>query len=144
MADFLDLYRIAVEKSFKENFGKYKDKKIIIYGTGDIARFIVDKYPDFNIIGFLDGNRAHGTKLGKRIFSYEEAVKQKPDMIIVAAKKNHIKVIYDRICYMCYTNNIQLYSIDGRNLFTAFGYGGLSAEQESYYELNESMLKDEI
>lgn len=144
MADFMDLYRIAVENSFEDNFEKYKDKSIIIYGTGDVARFIMDKYSDYNIIGFLDGNKTYGTFRGKRIFSYEEAVAQKPDIIIVAAKKNHIKEIYDRICYMCYTHNIQLYSIDGRNLFTAFGYGGLTAEQESYEELNEAMLKDEI
>lgn len=144
MADFMDLYRIAVENSFEDNFEKYKDKSIIIYGTGDVARFIMDKYSDYNIIGFLDGNKTYGTFRGKRIFSYEEAVAQKPDIIIVAAKKNHIKEIYDRICYMCYTHNIQLYSIDGRNLFTSFGYGGLSAEQESYWKLNEAMLKEEI
>ncbi len=144
MTDLFELYRIAVESSFKESFEKYKDKRIILYGTGDIARFIMDKYSDYNIIGFLDGSRSHGVKLGKRILSYEEAVQQHPDIIIVAAKKEHLKMIYDRICYMCYTNNIQLYSIDGRNLFTVFGYGGLSAKQESFGELSESMLKEEI
>lgn len=145
LEDLMDnLYRTAIENSFKENFEKYKDKKIVLYGTGYIARFIVDKYYNYNIIGFLDGNKNHGTTLGKKIFSYEEAVEQKPDIIIVAAKKNYIKTIYDRICYMCYTNKIQLYSVDGRNLFTAFGYGGLSSEQEKYGEISESMLKDEI
>ncbi len=144
MLELLDLYRMAVENAFQENFGRYKDKRIILYGTGDIARFILEKYPDYNIIGFLDGSISHGTKLGKPVFSYEEAVAQHPDIIIVAAKKDHIKTIYDRICYMCYTNHIPLYAIDGRNLFTAFGYGGLSAHQESYGDLCESSLKEEI
>jgi len=144
MAEFVDLYRAAVENSFKENFEKYKDKKIIIYGTGIIANFIMDKFSDYNIIGFLDGNKTYGTFRDKRIFSYEEAAAQKPDLIIIAAMKDHIKLIYDRICYMCHTNNIRLYSIDGRNLFTSFGYGGLSTEQESYGDLNEPMLKEDI
>lgn len=139
-----DLYKTAILKSFQGNFEKYKGKRIVIYGTGDIAEFIMEEFSDYNIIGFLDGKRDSGTAFGKKVFSYEEAVKHKPDVIIVAAKKNNMRVIYDRICDMCYTNEIPVYAIDGRNLFTAFGYVGITAEQEKYGEINELTLRAEI
>jgi predicted HAD superfamily hydrolase len=139
-----NVYKTTIQKLFKKNFEKYKNKKIILYGTSMIAGFIMEEFSDYNIIGFLDGKKKYGTAYGKKIFSYEEIVQYKPDIIIIAAAKGNMEMIYDRLCYMCYTNRILIYAIDGRNLFTTFGYTGLTAEQEKYQEFNELALREEI
>lgn len=138
------LYKDVIIRLFRENFESYKHKSIVIYGTGDMARFIIEEFADYNIIGLLDSERKHGTALGKRILSYEEVASYKPDIVIVAEDKSKMKMIYDSICYLCYTYNIRIYAIDGRNLFSTFGYGGLTHEQQKYGEVSESKLREEI
>lgn len=137
-------YKESVIRSFKENFEKYKDRRIVLYGTAVVAGYIMEAYHDYNIIGFLDGSKNYGTAYGKKIFSYEELVEANPDLIIVAAHRNSMQVIYERICYLCYTHGIPIYAIDGRNLFTSFGYKGLNEEQLQYRDISVSMLEDQI
>ncbi|MBY0011669.1 hypothetical protein [Paenibacillus typhae] len=140
----IDVYKAGVLKAFKENFKQYKDKKIVLYGTGKVTEFIMEEYSDYNIIGFLDGNKKHGTAFGKNILSYEDVARLKPDIIIVAADKKNMQIIYDRICYLGYTNGIPIHAIDGRNLYTTYGYSGLTVEQQQYLEVNESGLREQI
>ncbi|MGQ8873599.1 hypothetical protein [Paenibacillus sp. TSA_86.1] len=136
--------KLTVLKSFKENFEKYKNKKIVLYGTSIISQFIMSEYADYNILGFLDGQKNYGYAFGKRIYSYEELEEIQPNIIIIAADKKNIRLIYDRICYFCYTNHISLYAVDGRNLFTSFDYNGYTEKQLRYSELNEDDLRSRI
>ncbi|PQP84599.1 hypothetical protein C0Q44_08595 [Paenibacillus sp. PCH8] len=139
-----NLFETTVQRAFKEQFNTYKNKKIILYGTGVVAEFILNNNPSYNIIGLMDGNKKHGELLGKKVYSYEEVLKNKPDIIIVATAKRNIEMIYDRLAYFCHTNNIPLYSVDGRNLFTVYGYQGLSDSQIRYFDVHEELLKSQI
>ncbi|GBG07204.1 hypothetical protein PAT3040_01752 [Paenibacillus agaridevorans] len=130
--------------SFGEHFAAYKNKNIVIYGSGPNTEKLLQHYSDYNIIGLLDGNRRDGELYGKRILNLEDPVLLDTDIIVVVAHRNNIKTIYDRISDFCYSRQIRLYGINGKNLFDFFGSGFVSRSGLQYFQLHENELKRQI
>ena len=49
------------KKIMKKIFNFALDKKIIVYGTGKNASFLIDSLKDCKIIGMLDAHKVEGT-----------------------------------------------------------------------------------
>ena len=117
---------LFVVLSFGKNFCKYKDKNIMIYGKGPKTKLILDVYPDYNIIGIMDGTLKEGSIYDKPVLNIDSLSELRVDVIIAVAQINTTALIYDRIKEYCYYRHIELYSISGKNLFEYFGIGKIA------------------
>jgi len=133
-----------VVHSFRAHFAAYKHKNIVLYGTGPHTKIILDHYSDYPIIGLMDGFKKEGEIYGKRLLTMEESLQLKVEMIIVVAHRWNLKTIYQRIRNVCFSNQILLYGINGRNLFDLFGSGHIAEESLDYFQVSENDLSKQI
>lgn len=86
-------------KNFLNNFQEFKDKRIVLYGTGRLTqRLLPMVVNEFNIIGLMDSDKGliGQKKFGFLILGLEEA-ERKADLIIINTAEIHWQVIYEQI-----------------------------------------------
>lgn len=109
-------YEKYVIDLFKKNFEKHKNENILLYGIGDNTRLILEYFPDYNVLGILDGVRHDEYIYGKYLYRLDTVAGLKPDLIIVIARAASVRAIKKRIAGFCLDNNILLYDISGNDL----------------------------
>ena len=67
-------YQNTEEKTFRNNFGKFKDKKIVLYGIGRFTATLLPCVTDFKIIGLMDRDNAN---IGKKSMAFRYWEKRK-------------------------------------------------------------------
>ena len=102
--------------SFRDNFEKYKDENIVLYGTGEYAKRIITNFKDYNILGMLDRWSSYGQIWEKPIFSYKEILEKKVNVIIIAASQYNTETVCKRIGKFCSDNEINVFSLEGELL----------------------------
>lgn len=127
---------------FKNNFSKYRDKKIVLYGTGPNTKNILENVKDFNIVGLMDGYKKDGVMYGMNILDYEDVLKQNIDMIIIIACATNKSIVYNRIEKFCVENNILTLDIYGNDLSKK--EEEIILEGNEYFKKNEEELKELI
>lgn len=101
-----------VIESFIENFTKYKEKSIALYGIGINTKNIIDNIDGFNILGLMDAENVGQYFFGKKVLSYDEVIKN-VDMIVIVARKSIVNLIYKRIEFIEKEYGIHIYTVDG-------------------------------
>lgn len=127
-----------VLKSFLKNFEGLKHNKIVLYGTGAYTEIILKNVKNFNIAGIMDGFKDNGSFCGYNILDYEDVIKEKVEAIIIIARSNNTKVIYNRISDFCKKNNIIAFDIYGKDLIKS---EKIFLEDNEYFLKNENELK---
>lgn len=84
---------------FENNFVRFKDKRIILYGTGrHTATLLPMLHNEWNIVGLLDKNQEY---IGKQIFGLpvldEKEAAEKADLIIINTSGAYWQIIFKRI-----------------------------------------------
>lgn len=125
--------------TFKENFEKHKNKRIVIYGLSYGTKLIVENFPDFNICGLMDGYRTDGSIYEKKILSYQEVIALQIDMIIIVARPNITELIRNRIAGFCKKNSIVLFSADGKKLNIK-----MNKLDNEYFSISRELLQNKI
>ena len=125
--------------TFKENFEKHKNKRIVIYGLSYGTKLIVENFPDFNICGLMDGYRTDGSIYEKKILSYQEVIALQIDMIIIVARPNITELIRNRIAAFCKKNSIVLFSADGKKLNIK-----MNKLDNEYFSISRELLQNKI
>lgn len=98
-------------------FGKYKGRKIALYGLGTETKRVLHSLEDqYEIVGLLDSFRADGELYGKRIISLDDAVDAGICLVIVVARPSSCRAITKAIGSRCRQRGIALMDIRGRNL----------------------------
>ena len=94
MLDYKEyLNNIGFEKYFQKLKKKLKNKSIVIYGAGELFKYINKNYnlSDLNIIGVSDLRFHNDDKnkdfIGYKIILKDEIVDYKPDYVVVATLK---------------------------------------------------------
>lgn len=128
---------LFVVLSFGKNFCQYKDKNIVIYGKGPQTKLILDVYPDYNIIGIMDGTLKEGSIYNKPVLNIDSLSVLRVDVIIVVAQISTTALIFNRIKEYCYYRHIELYSISGKNIFEYFGIGKIAGALRYQYCVDE-------
>lgn len=132
-----------VVESFEKEFSNCKNKKIVLYGKGPYTNLILEVIKDYNIVGVMDRDIKEGYLFGKPVLSYKEVVEQNVDLIIVVARPNSIRAVFERIRIFCSINCIQLYGINGENLFERFQIDNMADEEVIYkFQKNFSGFKN--
>ena len=106
-------------QTFDANFRKYKNEKLVLYGLGIHTKNILDACRGYNFYGLMDGYRKSGYMYGKKIISEEQLLKEKIQYIIIVARSNSVKIVFNRIQKFCKENEIQVFDIYGNNQFVS-------------------------
>ncbi len=109
---------------------KISSQKIVLYGTGKNAAYILDNCPEWNIIGLMDGKRTSGYYKGKKILSDREVALAAPELIVMAAEHQAAAAIYQRIAIFCRQHHIALFNMYGED---ELALQQLLLEQERQY-----------
>ena len=85
-------------EEFETAFKKFKDKKIVFYGTGRKAVTLLQGVKEFQIIGLCDKD---DIQIGKMMYGYpvisREQAERDGDLIIICTSPSYWSVIYERI-----------------------------------------------
>ena len=132
-------YRIS---KFEERFKKYKNKNIVLYGTGANTKAILEKFTDYNIIGLMDPDKYGSYYYGKRVLSSNEVLEMQVDIIIIAAQIKSAQVVYKRICEFCMRNHILLLDMYGNIALEV--NREVTEQMGSFLNLNDEKVKSKI
>lgn len=106
-------YRISI---FDDNFKRFRNKNIVLYGTAANSRAIVEAYGyTYNILGLMSEAAVGLYYFGKRVLSENEVIELQTDVIIIAAQISSAETVYNRILKFCMDNHILLYDMYGNN-----------------------------
>ncbi len=85
-------------ENFTASFSKYRDKKIVLYGTGRMTATLLNGLNGFQIIGLCDrDNDLIGkTMYGIRVLGKDE-VEQQADLVVINTSASYWGTIYQRI-----------------------------------------------
>lgn len=98
-------------------FGRYRDKKIALYGLGiETQKALLNLETGYEIVGILDSYRTEGMIYGKPIISFENAVRAGIGLIIVVARPGSCRAITNNIGKRCREKGIALMDIRGKDL----------------------------
>lgn len=96
---------------FETLFGKFKEKRILLYGKGNNAKAIIERYDDsYRLLGLLSFGRTDSILFGKHTFGKEDLEGLSPDLIIMTEKDNG----YEQL--LSCPGNIPIYDLEGKRL----------------------------
>ena len=83
---------------FQKNFGKYREKRVVLYGIGRYTATLISGISGFNIVGLMDKDPANIGKeyFGLPVLSSDEA-KSTADLIVINTAGTYWYLIYERI-----------------------------------------------
>lgn len=124
-----------------QQFAHLRNKKILIYGTGIIAKRLIKALKDFQLIGAADGLQLGGEVEGLPIIMWDAVKKGEVDVVIIAALERNYREIYQRILDKCMVFEIDICDKNGNNLIKEYKWEYLSREDVRNYRKNERELK---
>ena len=100
-----------------------QSKKLAVYGTGENARRFLEEYGQrLNVVGVIDPAKTGECFLQKSVLPIEGAV-ETVECILVCASMRAELIIYNRIGALCSEKGMELYGINGGNLYEFYGVG---------------------
>lgn len=127
-----------------QKFQHLEGKKILIYGTGIIAKRLIRSLSGFRLIGVIDRVHFGGELEGIPIVLWDEIESEDADAVIIASVEKNYKVIYQRIIEKCILYNLAVYGESGQNLNGYFGWKFPETDDGKYFRKNENELKQLI
>ncbi len=97
--------------------GKLNEKRIVLYGTGKNAEYIITNAPEADIVGLMDEKQTGRFFWGKEVLSRYQILELRPDIIIMAAEHAAAQEIYRRIRSFCRQYQIELADMYGEDVF---------------------------
>lgn len=120
----------------------FREKRIVIYGTGINARRVLDCMKSLNILGLMDYEHTGKYIYGKKVLSNEEIQLLGADIIIIAAVPRSAAIVYKRISSFCLVNHIDIFDLYGCDELQM--YKNIREQEMNYFELDEETLKKKI
>lgn len=129
---------------YAQIFRQFQNKKILIYGTGVIAKRLINGLTGFYIAGAIDGIKFGGSVEGIPIKMWDEIYEGDANVVIIASLPQNYYVIYQRIIDRCIAYDMKVYGADGKSLIPQYGIPFLSIADDRFYNKNEDELLDKI
>ncbi len=112
MADYNEAEFIL--SKFKKNFSPYKNKQIILYGTGKNTEVILRKCEhDFCIVGVMDVSKEGEIFCGKKILSVKQVKDLGVDLIVLVCLPVSEDIVFERIRAYTEKAQIKVFNLDG-------------------------------
>jgi len=105
-----------VQRMFEKHFCTEENKiPTLLYGLGKQTEYVLRHFPDYPVMGVLDGYKHSGIFCGKPILDLEMVVGVKPQIIILAREASK-RIIFRRIKSFCRENEIKVFDLEGKLL----------------------------
>ncbi len=104
------------EKSFLENIGRVRKKKIVIFGKTNLCKRILELLEGYHILGVIEDSERMGFYQGMRVISLEESHMLKADIMILAKQLLPSIDIFRKLENFCILHGIRLLDIYGNDL----------------------------
>ena len=127
---------------FEKYFKRFKDKNIVLYGKGPMTELLVRHFSDYNIIGIMDNQITSGIMYGKAILTYEDLPYRNVDVIVPIARPESMKQIFNRIYKQCERNHIEIYGLNGDNLFETCEIMQKAVEEVDFVKVFREKFRD--
>lgn len=140
-------YYTEEEKHILKLFSQMvSERKTVIYGTGLIARFLLNCGFYKQIAGVMARIKPGKSFCGKKIMSERQILENGITQIVLAAKVSNYQVIKERIADFCEKNGILLQGLNGRNLLQWYDVKGLRYDRTDrrYFSMGYESLQAEI
>lgn len=105
--------RDYVISNFQVYFSKYCDRPMAIYGLGKNTKAVLEAFPEYPIVGLMDGEQTGEVVYGKKVISCKEAVERGVKTIVIIARVANVQIIYHRIARFCEEADISVFDING-------------------------------
>lgn len=125
-------------------FEHLRGKKVLLYGTGNIAVRILEQETEPIIAAILDQYKIDGYFMGKKIIEWCDIEKNMASDIIIAASDIYLSEIFKRIIYHCKYHKLTIWDSNGRNLNSLYDLEKYSAHESCYFEKNKQELQEQI
>ena len=100
-----------------EGWRWFADRKIVLFGTGENTRAILELYRDrYCFAGLLDPGKTGQVCHGLPVLSEEEIVKEGVEVIVIAARPSSAEIVYEKISAFAEENRITLCSMAGQDM----------------------------
>lgn len=102
---------------FRQNFSKYKNKKMVLYGTGKNTTTILQECEqDFCVVGIMDLGKEGTIFYGREVLSKEQISNLHVDLIVLICLPVSEDIVYERIRQFAEQSQIEVYNLDGVKL----------------------------
>lgn len=99
--------------AFQKNFISYKNENIVIYGLGKNTKVLLDTFPDYRIVGLMDGIKTGEVVWGLPVITCAQAHAMNVKAVIILARSSNVSIIYRRIAAETAACGIPVYDING-------------------------------
>ena len=130
----------VINKNYNKTFKSLKTKKILVYGTGAIAKRLIHGLLDFDIVGVIDGFRLFGNINGIPIKMWDEIYEGDANVVIIASLPQNYSIIFRRIVDRCIAYDMKIYGEDGTNLIPYYGIPAPNKEINNFFNKCEEEL----
>lgn len=99
---------------FKKRFSLYRNKRIVLYGTGKNTEAILRKCEqDFCIVGVMDVSREGELFCGREILSIKQVKDLRADLIVMVCLPVSEDIVFERIRAYTEREQIEVFNLDG-------------------------------
>ena len=105
-----------IKNEFGRAFVGWEGRALVLYGLSVNSGVIIKSFPNYKILGLLDGYEQSGEIYDKPILSIDKLVEQGAEAIVIVARASSVDLIVKRVEDFCREHEIALYDVHGKNL----------------------------
>ena len=103
-----------VVRTFNVRFSDWRGKRIVLHGTREYARAIVESFDEaYRFAAVVADGFANATFAGKDVWTDRQLVEEKPDLVILTERVRHAEAVYQEIGTKCREAGIALFDMYG-------------------------------
>ena len=103
-----------VVRNFDSHFAQWRNKRIVLHGSREYARAIMDAFDDsYRFIAVATSDCGFPAFAGKEVWSTERLLAERPDLVILTERVRHAEAIYQEIGPACRMAGIPLFDMYG-------------------------------
>ena len=106
-------------EQFQKYLPKRAGKRVFLYGAGPDAKLTLERCGSFPFLGVIareeeiPEKREEFAAFGKELLSLEEALRRRPDVIVIAARMRSVEAVYQRIAGRCREQGVGIVDLYG-------------------------------
>lgn len=128
--------------NFEERFEWAKEKRLALYGTGESARAIIERYSDWPIICLVSDEAAGIYIWGYYVVSFAQMLDLDVDCLLIPNPISETEDVYTKISERCSANRIKVYNLYGKDMHML--HKSLLEKNVQYPKIWEMSIKNAI
>ena len=128
--------------NFQRNFQKLKGNDIALYGSGDNAKEILNKFDDYEFVCLVDDKKQGSYVNGYYVASLSQLIEMGIKYLIITEKTSLAESVYRRIGVDCRMNMVTVYNLYGNDM--AKLHSNVFSKKIKYFRMKKADLLQAI